>query len=262
MIYTFYSYKGGVGRSMAMANVAEWFYLQGLRVIIIDWDLEAPGLENFFYTTDEEINAVRSQLGLIDLLMAYKRIFPRLHQPSEGEGREESEQTNSKEPIQREWLQVLRDNVPPISDTVYPIHPPNSNGAALWLISAGWRSGDRFPVYAEAVQSFDWNDFYSSYEGESYFYWLREQLVQNDLADLVLIDSRTGVTEMGGVCTRQMADVVVSFCVPNSQNLAGVQMMTKSFNRGEIVEKRRRALEMIVVPSRVDISEIDDRKIF
>src|SRR6185295_18618670 len=170
MIYTFYSYKGGVGRSMAMANVAEWFYLQGLRVIIIDWDLEAPGLENFFYTTDEEINAVRSQLGLIDLLMAYKRIFPRLHQPSEGEGREESEQTNSKEPIQREWLQVLRDNLPPISDTVYPIHPPNSNGAALWLISAGWRSGDRFPVYAEAVQSFDWNDFYSSYEGESYFY--------------------------------------------------------------------------------------------
>lgn len=26
MIYTFYSYKGGVGRSMALANVAEWLY--------------------------------------------------------------------------------------------------------------------------------------------------------------------------------------------------------------------------------------------
>ncbi len=32
MIFTFYSYKGGVGRSMALANVAEWLYLQGLRV--------------------------------------------------------------------------------------------------------------------------------------------------------------------------------------------------------------------------------------
>ena len=43
MIYTFYSYKGGAGRSMALANVARWFYLQGLRVVMIDWDLEAPG---------------------------------------------------------------------------------------------------------------------------------------------------------------------------------------------------------------------------
>jgi MinD-like ATPase involved in chromosome partitioning or flagellar assembly len=39
MIYTFYSYKGGVGRSMALANIEEWFYLQGLRVVMIDWVL-------------------------------------------------------------------------------------------------------------------------------------------------------------------------------------------------------------------------------
>src|SRR5260370_4632282 len=49
MIYTFYSFKGGVGRSMALANVAEWLYLQGLRVVMVDWDLEAPGLETFFF---------------------------------------------------------------------------------------------------------------------------------------------------------------------------------------------------------------------
>src|SRR4051794_37308903 len=36
MIYTFYSYKGGVGRSMAVANVADWFSRQGLRVVMID----------------------------------------------------------------------------------------------------------------------------------------------------------------------------------------------------------------------------------
>ena len=49
MIYTFYSYKGGVGRSMALANIAECFCAQGLRVLMIDWDLEAPGLESFFF---------------------------------------------------------------------------------------------------------------------------------------------------------------------------------------------------------------------
>ena len=40
MIFTFYSYKGGAGRSMALANVAQWFYQQGLRVVIIDWNME------------------------------------------------------------------------------------------------------------------------------------------------------------------------------------------------------------------------------
>ena len=60
MIYTFYSFKGGVGRSMALANVAEWFYLQGLRVVMVDWDLEAPGLETFFF--DPAAQTVRLQV--------------------------------------------------------------------------------------------------------------------------------------------------------------------------------------------------------
>src|SRR5437588_10385270 len=78
MIFTFYSYKGGAGRSMALANVAQWFYSKGLRVVMIDWDLEAPGIENFFFTSEKELEYVRCQLGLIDMLMAYKRRFPRL----------------------------------------------------------------------------------------------------------------------------------------------------------------------------------------
>lgn len=83
MIFTFYSYKGGAGRSMALANVAQWFYSKGLRVVMIDWDLEAPGLENFFFTSEKELENVRCQLGLIDMLMAYKRKFPRLpNQPT------------------------------------------------------------------------------------------------------------------------------------------------------------------------------------
>jgi MinD-like ATPase involved in chromosome partitioning or flagellar assembly len=81
MIYTFYSYKGGVGRSMALANVAKWYYLRGLRVVMIDWDLEAPGLENFLYKQQDQLEKVRSQLGLIDMLLAYKRQFPLLFRP-------------------------------------------------------------------------------------------------------------------------------------------------------------------------------------
>jgi MinD-like ATPase involved in chromosome partitioning or flagellar assembly/tetratricopeptide (TPR) repeat protein len=41
---TFYSYKGGVGRTMALANVAWRLAEKGKRIGIIDLDLEAPGL--------------------------------------------------------------------------------------------------------------------------------------------------------------------------------------------------------------------------
>ena len=47
-IVTFYSYKGGVGRSMALANIAVLLARRGLKVLAVDWDLEAPGLERYF----------------------------------------------------------------------------------------------------------------------------------------------------------------------------------------------------------------------
>src|ERR1051326_8441520 len=47
-IATFYSYKGGTGRSMALANFAWIMAASGKRVLAIDWDLEAPGLHRYF----------------------------------------------------------------------------------------------------------------------------------------------------------------------------------------------------------------------
>ena len=47
-IVTFYSFKGGTGRTMALANVAWILAANGKRVLIADWDLESPGLLRFF----------------------------------------------------------------------------------------------------------------------------------------------------------------------------------------------------------------------
>ncbi len=50
-IITFYSYKGGTGRSMVLANVACLLAQKKSSdkpVLVIDWDLEAPGLHLFF----------------------------------------------------------------------------------------------------------------------------------------------------------------------------------------------------------------------
>ncbi|MGB9179683.1 MAG: NB-ARC domain-containing protein [Pyrinomonadaceae bacterium] len=254
MIYTFYSYKGGVGRSMALANVAEYLYRQGLSVLLIDWDLEAPGLESFFYDPrteagKESLSLIRSQLGLIDLLLAYKRHYPALKFP-----------TNST--TTAEQVKLLEEQLPPITPHLYPIHEPGSledkPQAALWLISAGWREGERFSGYSQAVQNFDWSDLYINFNGKIYYEWLRAQLERT--ANVVLIDSRTGVTEMGGVCTRQLADVVVSFTVLNNQNMEGVAKMMKSFKRDDVQQARDgRPIETIVIPTRIETSDLSIR---
>src|SRR4051794_22834765 len=66
-IITFYSYKGGVGRSSALANTAVLLARWGFRTLIVDWDLEAPGLE-VFYKDFIDVRSVSSKGGVVDLL--------------------------------------------------------------------------------------------------------------------------------------------------------------------------------------------------
>src|SRR6185503_9462694 len=71
--------------------------------------------------------------------------------------------------------------------------------------------------------------------------------------DVVLVDSRTGVTEMGGVCAYQLADVVVLLCAPNYQNLEGTRDVVRDFMSPGVVGLRRgRPLEIVAVPARID----------
>lgn len=235
MIYTFYSFKGGVGRSMALANVAHWLYCQGLSVVMVDWDLEAPGLESFFCASAEEVEKVRSSLGVIDMLGAYERQFPYLP---------------AQDPFSE--LPPLENHLVTLEPRIDYAAPRHSNGK-LRLLPAGWRSGSRFADYAEAVQCFDWEAFYLKFDGQRYFDWLREQLLK--AGDVVLVDSRTGISEMSGVCTRQLADVVVVVCAPNAQNLKGTLDMVQTFISPEVHEARGRGLEIVVLPARVDASD-------
>src|SRR5215470_3769625 len=66
-IITFYSYKGGSGRTFALANVAALLSLWGYRTLCVDWDLEAPGLHLYLKSWQKK----ESPLGLIELIQAY-----------------------------------------------------------------------------------------------------------------------------------------------------------------------------------------------
>jgi hypothetical protein len=98
---------------------------------------------------------------------------------------------------------------------------------------------------------------YTRCHGEQFFEWLRQSV--DSAYDVVLVDSRTGVTEMGSVCTRQLADAVVSFCAPNISNLHGVAGMAQSFVRDELLAARGRPLLNVIVPARVEMSEQAER---
>ena len=43
-VVTFYSFKGGVGRTLALLNVAYEIADAGQRVLVVDFDLEAPAI--------------------------------------------------------------------------------------------------------------------------------------------------------------------------------------------------------------------------
>src|ERR1017187_2313521 len=254
MIVTCYSYKGGVGRSMAIANLAEYLCLKGARVVVIDWDLEAPGLESFFVTDRREVEKIRQNPGLIDLILDYAKRFDRFAR---------TEPSLETEKI----FEKIQPTLPSVGNYLQAIHKPAGDRACLLLLSAGARAGERFSGYSESVQAFDWAAFYDTCEGERFFDWLRNDLLGagedgSGLADVVLVDSRTGVSEMSGVCTRQLADVVVAFCAPNLQNLEGILEMVRSFRRPEILAWRGGRPEIVLVPTRIDISEIESRDRF
>lgn len=283
MIYTFYSFKGGVGRSMALANVAEVLYRRGLKVLIVDFDLEAPGLERYFDVRNSEnadelydsiVNTpdeVETKRGLIDLLVSYKNLRSMLR-PEALEvaapvaARAATESVNPSEaPNGNSGPTSFSFPVEPLSNFICQIYTKNQEGGELYIIPAGRRAKDvlsaseqnqeEFARYAERVRSFPWNDMYTMLDGQKFFDWFRTEAQK--FADVILIDSRTGVTEMGGICTYHLADVVVMFAAPNKQNLTGTEKIAQSLRRDKLESEGRkgRKLPILVIPSRIDVNE-------
>ncbi len=270
MIYTFYSFKGGVGRSMALANVAELLCAHGLDVLVIDFDLEAPGLERFFEVADaltSHADIVRSR-GVVDLILSYKTL-----RSFGAELNEESDEAleASEKAATNETAYAMRDERPaasaasaatgpitsePLSNFIVPIYAREGAGH-LWLMPAGRRDEDEYALYADRVASLDLLDLYTNWGGQEFFDWFIEEV--NNFAPVVLIDSRTGITEMSGVCTHHLADAVALMVAPNEQNIDGIKRIIRSLEQPDLVRKARRdrPLSLLLVPSRVEPSEGD-----
>jgi cellulose biosynthesis protein BcsQ len=71
VIVSFYSFKGGVGRTMALVNIGVELSRIGKSVLLVDFDLEAPGLTT--YMRDLSPDPLTDRRGMIDWLTAVTR---------------------------------------------------------------------------------------------------------------------------------------------------------------------------------------------
>ncbi len=180
VITTFYSYKGGVGRTMAVANIAVLLAKKGKNVLLVDWDLEAPGLHKYF--KDYKETHAKIKKGLLGLLEAASTEAKKPHWAN---------YTGKIELSEKHKLDVL------------------------------WSGCEDMENYVTGILNFDWNKFYSEKGGGQFIEELRDQW--KDEYDHVFIDSRTGVTDYGGICTIQLPDFLTLVFTPNMQSIEGVK---------------------------------------
>lgn len=205
-IVTFYSYKGGVGRSMALANIAYELARKGKKVLMIDWDLEAPGLERYF--SNFEIN--KDAEGLLQLLMALQK---------------------GTQPNYREYLWTINAK---FEQPIYLLHSGRDKDPAK---------------YSTELEHFDWDLFFKEANGGMSLENLRTQWLAD--FDLVLIDSRTGLSDASGICTIFLPDIIIPMFTANYQSLFGIRdIMGYIQSARQKLSVDRMAVSILPVPSR------------
>lgn len=130
---------------------------------------------------------------------------------------------------------------------MYEFH---TEAGRISIIPAGRQDAD----YAAKVNQFDWQDFYKNWYGYNFIEYLRRKF--REKADIIIVDSRTGVTDNGGICTMQLPDLVILFYALNAQNIYGTRMIAESITGNTQKEaKREQPPKLLLISSRVDISQ-------
>lgn len=185
---TFYSYKGGVGRSLALSNVAMQLSQFKKKVVVLDFDLEAPGLHfKFQYKSPIE-------KGIVDYIYKFA---------CEG---------------------VLPDN---IKDYSINLEIGDSSYDNINFIPAGNIDNKE---YWKKLSGISWADMFYKQGGNGvrFFLDLKAKIEKEFEPDFLLIDSRTGITDIAGITLRLLADEVVILAANNEENLFGSKKIIKS----------------------------------
>jgi tetratricopeptide (TPR) repeat protein len=186
---TFYSYKGGVGRTLALVNTANRLAEFGKKVCIMDFDLEAPGLN---YKYKQNINGEIRQ-GLVDYIYEF----------------------------------AVNDVLPgSISDYSVEIHTNKKQQNIIFIPAGNSEQGEYWKKLSHISW---WNLFYrDNSEGIPFFLDLKEKIKTAFNPDYLLIDTRTGITEISGITMSILADSIALFAVNNEENICGTQRIIET----------------------------------
>lgn len=208
----FYSYKGGVGRSLALANLAYVLAREGRKVLIIDFDLEAPGQHQ-----SDLFRLTSPGPGMVDMLDDYLTYRKRLN----------SSETSEAYHLKLERYLRIGEGWQPRREQT-----ENAESGSLWLMPAGEVDS---PDYPQRLGRLNWDKFYEQ-QGRAFFRLFKAELRRQNFDD-VLIDSRTGLSDVFYISTLELAETVVCVTGYNRQNIEGTQRILGVLREPKIVEE-------------------------
>jgi tetratricopeptide (TPR) repeat protein/MinD-like ATPase involved in chromosome partitioning or flagellar assembly len=185
---TFYSYKGGTGRTLLLANMARMLAGLGMRAVAIDFDLEAPGL---VYKLAPQQS--RSNPGLVGWL---------------------------RDALAGEAPAALSDYLIEI-----PIAEPLLTGGSLKLMPAGRAPS---PNYFQDLLRLRLDQRLDDGSGTDALIELQRRIAEELKADFLLVDARTGITPTNTVTTHILADDVVVLALDTDEQLEGTRSVLRS----------------------------------
>jgi MinD-like ATPase involved in chromosome partitioning or flagellar assembly len=209
----FFSYKGGVGRTLAAANFAVYLAKLGLNVVIADFDLDAPGVDSKF----PDFVLPRGQLGLIDYILRFQR------------------DNSAPGPVKDIYCSV-------------PISSPRQR-CSLGFLPAGDYVHEDYPA---KLNELNWSKIFSDQrDGVAFFQVFLERIKAELSPDVLVIDSRTGFSEIGGLCTQQLADETVILSSLASESVKMTRHLAKVIRESEISKRLGKTVETKIVVCRV-----------
>ncbi|MFJ6551420.1 FxSxx-COOH system tetratricopeptide repeat protein [Streptomyces luteogriseus] len=239
-IITFYSYKGGAGRTMALANTAWILASSGKSVLVVDWDLDAPGLDGFLHPFLSE-SRLRSTPGVLELVSRSTQFMLQALDMAE-----------QMRPIERD------------SELSAAADARTSGGIALnscliqvdWAFPAGGQlyylpAGTKNKGYLSAFSQFDWKPFMEGPLATRFLDGLKGEFVE--YFDYVLIDSPTGLNDISDICTVMLPHTLVICFTPSSQSIEGAAGVAERVDG----MYGNRDIRILPVPMRVENAEAD-----
>lgn len=228
-VVTFYSYKGGMGRTTTMMGFALWLASHNRKVAIIDCDLEAPGYLNFFRLQENPELAKGLKNGFVEFVadnsfMQELEISDYCVIPNVPENI-----PNRDEKIK---MGTVYDNI---------VIVPGGNLNDAYAKEFGEMENETEEEFRLKIRSYKNREQYiqglSRINLSSPSSLLRQfhdlicKLKDAYGVEIVLIDSRTGFNDIYGSAAFSLSDHVVSFFGYSNQTEPGLRQLMDSYRR-------------------------------